>query len=87
MGILCAQRNVDAPLATVLEHFAVVKLHAHKPLGADHALVARLRLARAYLAAGGDARGARGATRPTFDPGDADHFAAAASPVLAPRPA
>ena len=43
---------------------------------------ARLRLARAYLAAGGDARGARGATRPTFDPGDADHFAAAASPVL-----
>ena len=35
---------------------------------------ARLRLARAYLAAGGDARGARGATRPTFDPGDADHF-------------
>ena len=48
---------------------------------------ARLRLARAYLAAGGDARGARGATRPTFDPGDADHFAAAASPVLRGLPA
>ena len=38
--------------------------------------------ARAYLAAGGDARGPHGANRPTFDPGDADHFAAAASPVL-----
>ena len=46
---------------------------------------ARLRLSRAYLAAGGDARRApRGAARPTFDPGDADHFAAAASPVLMP---
>ena len=43
---------------------------------------ARLRLSRAYLAAGGDARHARGVARPTFDPGDADHFAAAASPVL-----
>ena len=31
--------------------------------------------------------GARGATRPTFDPGDADHFAAAASPVLRGLPA
>lgn len=48
---------------------------------------ARLRLARAYLAAGGDARGARGATRPTFDPGDADHFAAAASLMLRGLPA
>ena len=48
---------------------------------------ARLRLARAYLAAGGDARGARRAARPTFDPGDADHFAAAASPVLRGLPA
>ena len=37
---------------------------------------------------GGDAGGARrGATRPTFDPGDADHFAAAASPVLRGLPA
>ena len=39
---------------------------------------ARLRLARAYLAAGGATPGApaaaRGATRPTFDPGDVDHF-------------
>ena len=45
--------------------------------------------ARAYLAAGGDARGrgARGATRPTFDQGDADHFAAAASPMLRGLPA
>ena len=48
---------------------------------------ARLRLSRAYLAAGGDARRARGATRPTFDPGDSDHFAAAASPVLRGLPA
>ena len=48
---------------------------------------ARLRLSRAYLAAGGDARHARGAARPTFDPGDADHFAAAASPVLRGLPA
>ena len=44
-------------------------------------------LSRAYLAAGGDARRARGAARPTFDPGDADHFAAAASPVLRGLPA
>ena len=36
---------------------------------------------------GGDARRARGAARPTFDPGDADHFAAAASPVLRGLPA
>ena len=36
---------------------------------------ARLRLSRAYLAAGGDARRApRGAARPTFDPGHADHL-------------
>ena len=48
---------------------------------------ARLRLSRAYLAAGGDARRARGAAHPTFDPGDADHFAAAASPVLRGLPA
>ena len=48
---------------------------------------ARLRLSRAYLAAGGDARHARGAARTTFDPGDADHFAAAASPVLRGLPA
>ena len=48
---------------------------------------ARLRLSRAYLAAGGDARHARGVARPTFDPGDADHFAAAASPVLRGLPA
>ena len=36
---------------------------------------------------GGDARHARGVARPTFDPGDADHFAAAASPVLRGLPA
>ena len=48
---------------------------------------ARLRLSRAYLAAGGDARHAHGAARTTFDPGDADHFAAAASPVLRGLPA
>ena len=48
---------------------------------------ARLRLSRAYLAAGGDARRARGTARTTFDPGDADHFAAAASPVLRGLPA
>ena len=48
---------------------------------------ARLRLSRACLAAGGDARHARGVARPTFDPGDADHFAAAASPVLRGLPA
>ena len=36
----------------------------------------------------GDVGGApRGGTRPTFDPGDADHFAAAASPVLRGMPA
>ena len=40
-----------------------------------------------YLAAGGDARRARGTARTTFDPGDADHFAAAASPVLRGLPA
>ena len=48
---------------------------------------ARLRLSRAYLAAGGDAGRARGTARTTFDPGDADHFAAAASPVLRGLPA
>ena len=49
---------------------------------------ARLRFARAYLVSGGDIGGApRGGTRPTFDPGDADHFAAAASPVLRGMPA
>ena len=49
---------------------------------------ARLRFARAYLVSGGDVGGApRGGTRPTFDPGDADHFAAAASPVLRGMPA
>ena len=42
----------------------------------------------AYLVSGGDVGGApRGGTRPTFDPGDADHFAAAASPVLRGMPA
>jgi hypothetical protein len=48
---------------------------------------ARLRLSRAYLAAGGDAGRSRGAAHPTFDPGDADHFTAAASPVLHGLPA
>ena len=42
----------------------------------------RLRLARAYLVSGGDGAGTgRSGMRPTFDPADADHFAAAASPV------
>ena len=50
-------------------------------------LSARLRFARAYLVSGGDVGGTpRGGTRPTFDPGDADHFAAAASPVLRGTP-
>ena len=43
----------------------------------------RLRLARAYLVSGGDGDGdGHTYTRPTFDLADADHFAAAASPVL-----
>ena len=42
----------------------------------------RLRLARAYLVSGGDGDGdGHTYTRPTFDLADADHFAAAASPV------
>eukprot|EP00964_Phaeocystis_antarctica_P027646 scaffold15602_cov67-Phaeocystis_antarctica.AAC.1 len=49
---------------------------------------ARMKLARAYLVGGGDDGGApRGGPRPTFDPGDADHFAAAALPVLRGTPA
>ena len=69
----------------------LVRLHRHLPRrwGCETALQgARLRFARAYLVSGGDIGGApRGGTRPTFDPGDADHFAAAASPVLRGMPA
>ena len=45
-----------------------------------------MKLSRAYLVSGVDDGGApRGGGRPTFDPRDPDHFAAAASPVLRPR--
>eukprot|EP00964_Phaeocystis_antarctica_P085904 scaffold54322_cov74-Phaeocystis_antarctica.AAC.9 len=48
----------------------------------------RMKLARVCLVSGDDDGGApRGGPRPTSDPGDADHFAAAASPVLRSTPA
>ena len=49
---------------------------------------ARMKLSRGYLVSGVNDGGApRGGGRPTFDPRDPDHFAAAASPVLRGTPA
>ena len=49
---------------------------------------ARMKLSRGYLVGGVNDGGApRGGGRPTFDPRDPDHFAAAASPVLRGTPA
>ena len=71
-----------------------VRLHCHLPpqagrWGCETALQGtRMELSRAYLVSGVDDGGApRGGGRPTFDPRDPDHFAAAASPVLRGTPA
>ena len=70
-----------------------VRLHRHLPSqvwGCETALQgARLRLSREYLAAGGDARRARGAAHPTFAPGRREMLTISRPGRLAgaPRPA
>ena len=58
-------------------------IYRHR-LGCEVALHgSRLRLTRAYLVSGGDGAGTGySGMRPTLDPADADHFTAAAPPVL-----
>ena len=81
-------REARATSARAAQSVYTAKIYRRR-WGCETALQgARMKLSRAYLVSGVDDGGApRGWGRPTFDPRDPDHFAAAASPVLRGTPA